>query len=58
MRWAADLLGVPILGGHLTLGHAPALSASCTGFTQGPLRAAARRPATCCSPRSRSTAGT
>ena len=39
-----DLLGVPILGGHLTLGHAPALSASCTGFTTAPLRATAAKP--------------
>src|SRR5690349_12128299 len=23
LRWASDQLGVPILGGHLTLGHAP-----------------------------------
>ena len=39
LRWAADKLGVPILGGHLTLGHQPALSASATGFTKAPLRA-------------------
>ena len=59
LRWAADLLGVPILGGHLTLGHAPALSASCTGFTKAPAaRRAPPSPATSCSPRSRSTAGT
>jgi selenophosphate synthetase-related protein len=44
IRWASDLLGVPILGGHLTLGHAPALSASCTGFTTHPLRANAAKP--------------
>src|SRR3954447_21511611 len=44
LRWAADKLGVPILGGHLTLGHAPALSASATGFTKVPLRAANARP--------------
>src|SRR6185436_14556151 len=36
--------GVPILGGHLTLGHAPALSATATGFTTTPLRATAARP--------------
>ena len=35
---------MPILGGHLTLGHAPALSATCTGFTKAPLRASAARP--------------
>jgi selenophosphate synthetase-related protein len=44
IRWASELLGVPILGGHLTLGHAPALSASCTGFTKHPLRANAAQP--------------
>ncbi|WP_053226134.1 AIR synthase related protein [Solirubrobacter soli] len=44
MRWAADKLGVPILGGHLTIGHAPALSASATGFTKAPLRASNARP--------------
>src|SRR5689334_10313561 len=44
MRWAADKLGVPILGGHLTIGHAPALSASATGFTKAPLRASSARP--------------
>jgi selenophosphate synthetase-related protein len=44
IRWASDLLGVPVVGGHLTLGHAPALSASCTGFTTHPLRANAARP--------------
>jgi selenophosphate synthetase-related protein len=44
MRWAADKLGVPILGGHLTIGHQPALSASATGFTRAPLRASAARP--------------
>ena len=31
IAWAADLLGVPVVGGHLTLGHPAALSASCTG---------------------------
>ena len=44
LRWAADKLGVPILGGHLTLGHAPALSASATGFTKAPLRASNAKP--------------
>jgi selenophosphate synthetase-related protein len=44
LRWAADKLGVPILGGHLTLGHAPALSASATGFTRAPLSAANAKP--------------
>ena len=41
---AADLLGVPVVGGHLTLGGAPALSVSCTGAVRQPLRAAAARP--------------
>src|SRR5829696_7004524 len=27
MTWASEKLGVPIVGGHLTLGHPPALSA-------------------------------
>src|SRR3954468_18944030 len=31
IAWAAERLGVPVVGGHLTLGHEPALSASCTG---------------------------
>jgi selenophosphate synthetase-related protein len=44
LRWASDLLGVPIVGGHLTIGHAPALSASCTGVVRVPLRASAARP--------------
>ena len=32
LRWAAELLGVPVVGGHLTIGHAAALSAVCTGI--------------------------
>jgi uncharacterized protein len=44
IAWAADKLGVPVVGGHLTLGHDAALSASCTGFTRAPLRASAARP--------------
>jgi uncharacterized protein len=44
LRWASGLLGVPIAGGHLTLGHPPALAASCTGVVRVPLRAAAARP--------------
>lgn len=44
LRWASQLLGVPIAGGHLTLGHAAALSASCTGVVRVPLRANAARP--------------
>jgi selenophosphate synthetase-related protein len=44
LRSASRLLGVPIAGGHLTLGHAPALSASCTGVVRTPLRGSAARP--------------
>ena len=44
IAWAAELLGVEIVGGHLTLGHEPALSASCTGIARRPLRAANARP--------------
>jgi hypothetical protein len=41
---AAGLLGVPVVGGHLTVGAQPALSAFCTGVARVPLRAAAARP--------------
>jgi selenophosphate synthetase-related protein len=41
---AAELLGVEVAGGHLTLGGAPALSAFCTGVADVPLRAAQTRP--------------
>lgn len=44
LKWAADLLGVEVVGGHLTLGAAPALSATCTGVARRPLRASAARP--------------
>ena len=44
LAWAAGLLGVDVVGGHLTLGHEPALSASCTGITRRPLRAANAKP--------------
>ena len=44
MAWASEKLGVPIVGGHLTLGHEPALSASCTGFARQPLRASHAQP--------------
>ena len=44
LAWAADLLGVEVVGGHLTLGSAPALSATCTGIARRPLRASAARP--------------
>jgi selenophosphate synthetase-related protein len=44
IAWAAGLLGVDVVGGHLTLGHEPALSASCTGVARRPLRAAHAQP--------------
>jgi selenophosphate synthetase-related protein len=43
IAWAAELLAVPVVGGHVTLGHAPALSASCTGTVRRPLRSAGAR---------------
>lgn len=44
LAWAAGLLGVEPVGGHLTIGHEPALSASCTGVAQRPLRSRDARP--------------
>jgi selenophosphate synthetase-related protein len=44
LAWAAELLGVEVVGGHLTMGAAPSLSATCTGIARRPLRAAAARP--------------
>jgi uncharacterized protein len=44
IAWAAGKLGVSVVGGHLTIGHEPALSASCTGFAKVPLRASAAKP--------------
>jgi uncharacterized protein len=44
LAWAAGLHGVDIVGGHLTLGHPPALSASCTGVARTPLRASNAQP--------------
>lgn len=44
IAWASGLLGVPVVGGHLTIGHPPALSASCTGVARRPLRGSAARP--------------
>jgi selenophosphate synthetase-related protein len=44
LAWAAGLVGVDVVGGHLTVGHAPALSASCTGVARRPLRAANAKP--------------
>jgi hypothetical protein len=44
LAWAADRLGVAVVGGHLTVGGEPALSAFCTGSVTAPLRASAARP--------------
>jgi uncharacterized protein len=44
IAWASGLLGVPVVGGHVTIGHPAALSASCTGEATHPLRASAARP--------------
>jgi uncharacterized protein len=44
IAWAARLLGVEVVGGHLTLGEEPALSASCTGVATRPLLARNARP--------------
>jgi uncharacterized protein len=44
IAWVAGLLGVDVVGGHLTVGHAPAISASCTGIASRPLFARAARP--------------
>jgi selenophosphate synthetase-related protein len=44
IAWASERLGVPVVGGHVTIGHAAALSASCTGVARKPLRGWAARP--------------
>jgi uncharacterized protein len=44
IAWAAELLAVPVVGGHVTIGEVPALSASCTGVARTPLRGTAVRP--------------
>jgi uncharacterized protein len=44
IAWAAGLLGVPVVGGHVTIGEVPSLSASCTGVARAPLRGTAARP--------------
>jgi selenophosphate synthetase-related protein len=44
LAWAAGLLGVPVAGGHLTIGGEPALSAFCTGTATTLLRARDARP--------------
>jgi hypothetical protein len=44
IAWASERLGVPVVGGHVTIGEDPALSASCTGVAKVPLRSSAARP--------------
>lgn len=44
LRWAAELMGVDVVGGHLTLGGPPSIAATCTGIAKRPLRASAARP--------------
>jgi uncharacterized protein len=44
IAWASKLLGVPVVGGHLTIGGHAAVSAACTGVATRPLRAAHARP--------------
>jgi uncharacterized protein len=44
LAWAAGLLDIPLVGGHLTIGHEAALSASCTGVAERPLRSRDARP--------------
>jgi selenophosphate synthetase-related protein len=44
LREAAELHGLEVAGGHLTLGGEPALSAFCTGVATTPLRAANAKP--------------
>ena len=43
IAWAAEKLGVPIVGGHLTLGHAPALSALLHRLHEDPAAGVATR---------------
>jgi selenophosphate synthetase-related protein len=44
IAWASERLGVPVVGGHVTIGHDASLSASCTGVARRPLRGSAARP--------------
>jgi selenophosphate synthetase-related protein len=44
IAWAASLLGVDVVGGHLTIGFDPSLAASCTGIAKRPLLASNARP--------------
>lgn len=41
---ASELFGVPVVGGHLTIGGPAAVSAACTGAARVPLHASAARP--------------
>ena len=41
---ASELFGVPVVGGHLTVGGPAAVSAACTGTARVPLHASAARP--------------
>ena len=41
---ASELFGVPVVGGHLTVGEPAAVSAACTGTARVPLHASAARP--------------
>ena len=44
IAWASERLGVPVVGGHVTIGHDASLSAACTGVATRPLRGSAARP--------------
>lgn len=44
IAWASALMGVPVAGGHLTIGAEPAVSASCVGVAARPLRCVNARP--------------
>jgi selenophosphate synthetase-related protein len=44
IAWAAQLLGVDVVGGHLTIGHDASLAASCTGIARRPLLARNAQP--------------
>ncbi len=44
IAWASELFGVPVVGGHLTVGGPAAVSAACTGTARVPLHASAARP--------------
>lgn len=44
IAWASERLGVPVVGGHVTIGHDASLAASCTGIAKTPLRGSAAMP--------------